>query len=739
MNVASNGSPTPWSGANEEGCGPVNQFLDAVVLDIGGTLVAENLPGTSTSHLVVELLPRVVEDLTLLSTMVRLGAATNTVVMSEGEVRALLGPVGIDRLLEVVVTSADVGAAKPDPTVLLVALQRLGGIEPGRALFIGDQPTDEAAARAAGMPFAPVHPDGVLATVRQWTQATERGRRWARPVSVVGDTTSAAQRSAAPDAWRLSDDARAGLYQSIHSRRDIRRFRPDPVEESVLRRILEAAHAAPSVGHSQPWRFIIVTDASTRERAGWIADQERLAQAAELTPQARRQLLDLQLEGIREAPVGIVVCCDRRTPAAGVLGRRTFPDADVWSCMCAIQNLWLSARAEGLGVGWVTLFPPRELEVLLSLPTGVQPLGWLCVGWPDERPPEPGLERAGWSSRLPLDSVVLDGQWPVGDAGPAAPISKLRAPTQHAVVAARDVADQLLTPLGSLGVLDRAIDRVVALGGSALSTGTLILVGGHHVVTELGVSAFPSSVTDAVLDAARAGKAVGAVAARGAGLSISVFDAGWSTGNLRDDDALDLDRVRELVDQGAGAGRQAANHGLVDLGEVGVGNTTVAAALSALVLGLAAEEVTGLGSGADAAILDRKKEVIGSSLTRVRGRYGTSTVDPLAALAHLGGPELSFLTGVCLGAADAGTPVVLDGMATSIAALLAVMAEPAVASFLVAGQLSRELAHGDVLGRLGLEPLLDLRLRSGEGVGASLASGLLLQGLRIRCESARTV
>ncbi|MHB1549099.1 MAG: 5,6-dimethylbenzimidazole synthase, partial [Acidimicrobiales bacterium] len=427
--------------------------LDAVILDIGGTLVREAAPAAPTSGLIARSLPRVAEDLRILARSVRLAAATNTAVMSESDVRALLAPTGIDGLLEVVVTSADVGVAKPDPTLLRVALERLGGIAPDRALYIGDRATDEAAAKAAGMHFAPVHPAGVLAAVQRWAswethdpaEHETHDHRWARPVPLVGDPTSAAERAARPDAWRLSGPARQGLYQTIHSRRDIRRYRPDPVPAGTLRRILEAAHAAPSVGHSQPWRFVLVTDPSTRERAAWIADQERLTQAAELTPAAGRHLLDLQLEGIREAPMGIVVCCDRRAPAAGVLGRRTFPDSDLWSCICAIENLWLAARAEGLGVGWVTLFPPIELAALLDLPADVVPLGWLCLGWPDERPPDPGLERAGWSTRLALDDLVVQERWSATADQPAPPISKLRAPELGAVVSARDAADVLLT------------------------------------------------------------------------------------------------------------------------------------------------------------------------------------------------------------------------------------------------------------------------------------------------------
>ena len=535
----------------------------------------------------------------------------------------------------------------------------------------------------------------------------------------------------------MPPEVRDGLAQVIAARRDVRRYRSDPVPDEVLERVLAAGHAAPSVGHSQPWRFIVVTEPRARARAAWLADRERLAQAAQLEPDAGRRLLDLQLEGIREAPLGIVVVCDRRAPAAGVLGRATFTDTDLWSCACAIENMWLTARSEGLGLGWVTLFRPEDLTALLGLPEGVVTLGWLCLGWPDERPPSPGLERAGWSARQPLSDVVVRERWPDSDV--PAPVSRLHAPLRDRVVAVRDDADQLLTPLGSLGALDRTVDRVCAVSPVPPVGGTLVLVGGRHRVVELGVSAFDPSVGDDVIAAARAGDALGVVTARASGLGVRVVDSGAASGDLLHRDAMTPGRVEELLAEGREIGSAAARHGLVVLGEVGIGNTTVAAVLAAALLDLSPEEVVGLGASSDTAMLERKREVVSGALVRARAEQGENLKVAATLLAALGGPDVTMLVGVIRGAVEAGAVVVLDGLLTSVAALIVVHETPAAQAYLVAGQRSRELAHVRVLERLGLEPLLDLRIRAGEGAGACLAAGLLMTALQVRAGTARTV
>lgn len=633
---------------------------------------------------------------------------------------------------------------------------------------------------------------------------------WPRPRPLIGDPTSSAQRAADPASWAFPAQARQALGDVIAARRDIRRFRPDPVPDDILMAVLAAGHAAPSVGHSQPWRFVVISDSGARAAAAVMADRARLAQARQLDPDSARHLRSLQLDGIREAPLGVVVCCDRRAAPAGVLGRATFPDTDLWSCACAIQNIWLTARGYGLGVGWVTLFEPGELAGLIGLPPGVVTLGWLCLGWPDERPPSPGLERHGWSRRLPLGDVVLRGRWPETRPPPPPPDRAAGAPPSgrtagtgqasrqdsaaqddgtasaalastapasisagsipanlraSARVAARDGEDRLLAAPGSLGLLGDALVRAGTVSPAALARpGTLLIAAADHPVTHLGVSAFPARTTRLVARALAAGQGQGAAAARAAGLGLWLADcgingdgdegpvAGWHDarpagprGDLASSDAMDPADAAALLDAGQRAGRELAADGPLALGEVGIGNTTVAAVTVAALLGLSPALAAGRGAGSDTAIVARKQNVITRALRRAGGRpSGPLSRTPLSRaglaglLAAIGGPEQAFLAGACLGAADAGGLVVLDGLLTSTSALLAVRHLPAVQDHLIAGQRSAEPAHLHVLDALGLEPLLDLRLRAGEGVGAVLALSLLRRASEARLHTATT-
>ena len=201
------------------------------------------------------------------------------------------------------------------------------------------------------------------------------------------------------------------VYEAIHTRRDVRRFRPDPVPDDVLLRILDAAHHAGSVGYMQPWNFLVVRSTEVRRSIFEVFEREN-DRAAERYSGERRALYDsLKLQGILDAPLNIAVTCDRTRGGPHVLGRNTVLDSDLYSTCCAVQNLWLAARAEGVGVGWVSILDTGIVQRLLGIPEGVLMPAYLCVGYPVEFEDKPLLEKVGWADKIPLRELVFEDSW----------------------------------------------------------------------------------------------------------------------------------------------------------------------------------------------------------------------------------------------------------------------------------------------------------------------------------------
>ena len=202
---------------------------------------------------------------------------------------------------------------------------------------------------------------------------------------------------------------REAIYRAIRERRDMRHFVPGPIDPDCLERLLWAAHHAPSVGYMQPWRFVRIRDPRLRDQIHALVEEERLVTARALG-EREDSFMRLKVEGIREAGEVIVAAlCDGREKA--VFGRRTLPEMDVASLACAVQNMWLAARAEGLGLGWVSIFDPDKLASLLSMPVGARPLAVLCIGHVEAFYPKPMLESAGWAERKPLTAVCFENRW----------------------------------------------------------------------------------------------------------------------------------------------------------------------------------------------------------------------------------------------------------------------------------------------------------------------------------------
>ena len=210
----------------------------------------------------------------------------------------------------------------------------------------------------------------------------------------------------------FADAARDAVYQAIFSRRDVRgQFLPDAIPDDVLARILTAAHFAPSVGYMQPWSFVLIREAAVKQRIHAAFAEANAEAAAMFEGQKQEIYRELKLEGILESPVNLLITCDRDRAGPVVIGRTHIKAMDIYSSVCAVQNLWLAARAEGLGVGWVSIFHQQALKEILGLPERIIPIAYLCLGQVSYFHDKPELEKAGWRPRLALDELVHFEQW----------------------------------------------------------------------------------------------------------------------------------------------------------------------------------------------------------------------------------------------------------------------------------------------------------------------------------------
>jgi nicotinate-nucleotide--dimethylbenzimidazole phosphoribosyltransferase len=570
--------------------------------------------------------------------------------------------------------------------------------------------------------------------------------------SSSGLTPTGERRAAAyPDAER---DA---VYRVIAERRDVRRgFLADPIEPAALRRVLSAAHQAPSVGFSQPWDFILITDREQRERIAALARKHRDAYAAEL-PRSRQDTFGrLKIESIMDTPVNVVVTCDRTRGGQHTLGRRTQPRTADYSSVLAVSNLWLAARAEGLGVGWVSFFDERELAAELGLPGHLEIVAYLCVGHVSEFADEPELATANWAKRRPVSWAVhhrtfgnrgFSGEEAVDPV--AEVIEAIAPPDAGAIAAARERQDRMTKPRGSLGVLEDVSVQLAGVTGQCPpplpEPAAVAVFAGDHGVHAQGVSPWPQEVTAQMVANFLAGGAVVNAFARQVGAEVTVVDVGVATdtdpapgllprkvargtADFTQGAAMTPDQAMAALIVGIEVARDmvAAGNRCLITGDMGIANTTASAALICAFTGADPAEATGRGTGVDAATYARKVDVVCRGLERHR----PDPRDPIGVLAAFGGFEHAAIAGFILGAAALRTPVILDGVIAGAAALAAAALAPDATSACFAGHRSVEPGHAAALRHLGLRPLVDLDLRLGEGTGALLALPLLQSAAR---------
>lgn len=562
---------------------------------------------------------------------------------------------------------------------------------------------------------------------------------------------------------RFDDEARAAVYRVIELRRDVRDFVPGEVDEPTLARILGAAALAPSVGFSQPWGFVVVRDRERRERIRASFLRCREAEAVRFPPERRHKYLAYKLEGICDSTLNVCVVADLRPREEAILGTTVQPEAVRASVCCAVQNLWLAARAEGLGIGWVSIVEPAILREELALPAGVEPVAYLCIGHAREFRARPMLEEAGWRPRRAARDAVHEERWcdpsassspsppwAASDADPGAPSSGRVPPFDAAAARASVDRQHLLTkPHGSLGRLEAIAAWYAGAHGAfpppCPERALLAVFAADHGVVVEGVSAYPSSITAAMVANMMAGGAAINVLARRLAIELAIVDVGVAgdlsiapvrpmipltrakvragTANLRREAAMSESEARRAMLVGEETARRAieTGHQLLGAGEVGIGNTTSAAALVCALVGVEPNDVVGAGTGISDEVRARKVRVVEDALRL----HGGCSAGPIALLARFGGLELAAMAGFYLAAARARKPVVVDGFLASAAALVARAVDANVVDYLLLSHASAERGAAIAAEALGKRPVLDLDLRLGEGTGAALAMDLV--------------
>ncbi len=224
----------------------------------------------------------------------------------------------------------------------------------------------------------------------------------------------------------FTNGEKSGFYKAVFSRRDVRsRFTSQAVDGAALTRILNAAHHAPSVGFSQPWNFILIKDPQTRRKIKQSFDEERIRSSLLIDEPKKTKYLSFKLEGILDSPVNICVTYDPSKFGPFIIGKSSIPETGIYSVCCAVQNLWLAARTEGLGLGWVSILSNKILRRVLELPERVVPVAYLCLGYVEKFSDKPDLETAGWLPRLGLDDVIYYEKWEQRDSSEWSAIREL--------------------------------------------------------------------------------------------------------------------------------------------------------------------------------------------------------------------------------------------------------------------------------------------------------------------------
>ncbi|MEU8438769.1 nicotinate-nucleotide--dimethylbenzimidazole phosphoribosyltransferase [Streptomyces sp. NPDC029216] len=683
--------------------------------------------------------------------------APEAVVVAEGAPAQAEAPATAETPAEPVAAEAPAGTPAEAPAEGAPAETVVQAPEaPAEPAAQTDVPAEQAPESAEAQPATDAEPVAAAAEPATGEPAPAEGE-------AAAEAPAEPQPSVGEPAPGYADAEREAVLRVMRERRDIRNgFRTDPIPHEVLLRVLEAAHHAPSVGHSQPWDFVVIRSAETRRTMHELAQRQREAYAKSLPKGRAKQFKELKIEAILDTPVNIVVTADPTRGGRHTLGRHTQPQMAPYSSALAVENLWLAARAEGLGVGWVSFFDEREMVRTLGLPEHLEVVAYLCVGYVDEFPEEPELMQAGWAQRRPLAWVVHEETYGRRALPGEAPhdllsdtVASIRPLDAKALGEAWERQKRMTKPAGALGMLEIISAQLAGLSRVCPppipEPAAVAIFAGDHGVHAQGVTPWPQEVTTQMVANFLGGGAVCNAFANQVGAEVCVVDVGVKgdlpatpgllprkvrpgTDDLSVGPAMTREDAIAAIEVGIETARDlvAAGNKALLTGEMGIANTTVSAALISVFTGVDPSEVTGRGTGINDETHARKVDVVRRALEL----HQPDPNDPIGVLAAIGGLEHAAIVGLILGGASLRTPVILDGVSAGAAALVARAIAPESLSACIAGHRSAEPGHVAALNKLGLRPLVDLDLRLGEGTGALLALPLVQSAARAMHEVA---
>ena len=530
------------------------------------------------------------------------------------------------------------------------------------------------------------------------------------------------------------------LYDIISERRDTRHFTNDEVPDEVLEKALEAGHKAPSVGLTDATRYYIIESSVIKKQIKelFTAYHKKSANQTDSADQ-KKSYLELKLEAIEEAPIGLVIAYDRSVLDKFTIGTVGSNEAIKFSSVCAAQNIWLSLTEQGYSMGWVSIINYHHFKKLLNLPDYIEPLGYFCIGKPaTDYGKQPMLQQLEWKQKLDQPIVTkIENYTPVNHLE-LENFAVLHANTEGLNEQLINKINQKTKPLGSLGRLEKLALQIGLVFQSEvpkIEKPTLIVFAADHGIANHGVSAYPQEVTRQMVETFLKGGAAISVFCKQNNLDLKIVDAGVNydfpthtkiinkkiakgTQSFLTTSAMSKDEMNLCFQYGAEVVNEIYQNGsnCIGFGEMGIGNTATASVLMSVLTKIPIQDCVGKGTGVLEEKLKNKIEILSKAISNFEEE---TTFENLVS--HFGGFEILQMAGGMQEAYKNKMLILIDGFISTMAFLIAYQKNPAIKLNAVFSHCSDEKAHIDLLNYLQVEPVLSLNMRLGEGSGCAVA------------------